>query len=114
MVWRNQVPSQWGTSRERRDWEIATTRRNFRTLARNITSNFHATTPLDLHPHAIMEDTIMLEASQGLFEEQSFTIIPNGLSDHDLDEVCDASEIHTSTTDAFDSYENKLPANMAL
>jgi hypothetical protein len=55
----------------------------------------------------------MLEGSQGLFEEQSFTIIPHGLSDRDLDEVCDASKIYPSTTDVFYSYENRLTANTA-
>jgi hypothetical protein len=60
-----------------------------------------------------MEDTTMLEGSQGLFEEQSFTIIPHGLSDRDLDEVCDASKIYPSTTDVFYSYENRLTANTA-
>jgi hypothetical protein len=35
----------------------------------------------------------MMEASQGLFGEQSFTIIPNGLSDDRLEKVCDAPRI---------------------
>jgi hypothetical protein len=38
-----------------------------------------------------MEDTTMLEGSQGLFEEASFAIIPNGISEDRLEEVCDAS-----------------------
>jgi hypothetical protein len=42
-----------------------------------------------------------MEASQGLFEEQSFTIIPNGLSDERLEKVCDAPGMERSTTDAF-------------
>ena len=33
----------------------------------------------------------MMEASQGLFDEQKFTIIPNGVSEDQLDEVRDAS-----------------------
>jgi hypothetical protein len=41
-----------------------------------------------------MEDSTMLEASQGLFEGQHFTIIPNGLSDDRLDEVCHASKMY--------------------
>lgn len=65
----------------------------------------------NLHSNAIMEDTTMLEGSQGLFEEQSFTIIPNGLSDHDLDQVCDASKMCRKTTDAFYSYENRSSAS---
>jgi hypothetical protein len=55
-----------------------------------------------------MEDSTMMEASQGLFEEQSFTIIPNGLSDDRLDKVCDAPNIYTSITDACCSCANKL------
>jgi hypothetical protein len=38
-----------------------------------------------------MEDASMLEGSQGLFEEISFTIYPNGLSEDRLREVRDAS-----------------------
>ncbi|KAL5116771.1 regulator of Ty1 Transposition [Pleosporales sp. CAS-2024a] len=34
-----------------------------------------------------MEDTTMMEGSQGLFEEQRFTIIPHGLSDGQLDKL---------------------------
>jgi hypothetical protein len=49
----------------------------------------------------------MMEASQGLFEEQSFTIIPNGLSDDRLDKVCDASRMERSTTDAFYSFASR-------
>jgi hypothetical protein len=60
-----------------------------------------------------MEDSTMMEASQGLFEEQSFTIIPNGLSDDRLDKVCDAPSMRTSTTDAFCSCANKLPLSTA-
>lgn len=47
----------------------------------------------------------MMEGSQGLFEEQSFIIIPSGLSDSQLDKVCDASRTFEDTTDAFCSYE---------
>jgi hypothetical protein len=49
----------------------------------------------------------MMEGSQGLFEEQSFTIIPNGLADKELDKVCDASRLCGSATDAFHSCEKK-------
>jgi hypothetical protein len=56
-----------------------------------------------------MEDTTMMEASQGLFEEQSFTIIPNGLSDDRLDKVCDASNMAKVTTDACYSCASKSP-----
>jgi hypothetical protein len=38
----------------------------------------------------MMEDSTMMEASQGLFEEHSFTIIPNGLPEESLDKVRDA------------------------
>ena len=34
-----------------------------------------------------MEDTAMLEGSQGLFEELTFTIIPNGISEERLKKV---------------------------
>lgn len=40
-----------------------------------------------------MEDTTMLEGSQGLFEELSFTIYPNGLSEDRLHEVRVASQL---------------------
>ena len=39
-----------------------------------------------------MEDTTMLEGSQGLFEELNFTIYPNGLSEERMRQVCDASD----------------------
>jgi len=38
-----------------------------------------------------MEDSTMMDASQGLFEEHIFTVIPNGIPEDDLDKVCDAS-----------------------
>jgi hypothetical protein len=40
-----------------------------------------------------MDDTIMPEGSQGLFEENIFTIIPNGLTKDGVVKVCDAFEM---------------------
>jgi hypothetical protein len=40
---------------------------------------------------AAMEDTTMLDGSQGPFEELTFTIIPNGLSEDRMRQVRDAS-----------------------
>ena len=40
-----------------------------------------------------MDDTAMLEGTQGLFDEYSFTIIPNGLSEDGLAKVRDAPNI---------------------
>lgn len=37
-----------------------------------------------------MEDITMLEGSQGLFEELTFTLIPNGLSEERMRQVRDA------------------------
>lgn len=48
-----------------------------------------------------------MEASQGLFDDQKFTIIPNGISDTQLDEVCDASGKIISTINALDSCADK-------
>lgn len=50
----------------------------------------------------------MMEASQGLFDEQKFIIIPNGISDDQLDEVCDASGTEGSSTNANISCADKL------
>ena len=47
-----------------------------------------------------MEDTTMLDGSQGLFEELSFTIYQNGLSEDRLREVRDASQFDIHVTDA--------------
>lgn len=51
--------------------------------AHQLTHATHAT-PTSI---AVMEDVTMLEGSQGLFEELSFTIIPNGLSEERLNKV---------------------------
>jgi hypothetical protein len=74
----------------------------------------HTIAPTTPHPlDSTMEDTTMLEASQGLFEEQSFTIIPNGISEDRLDQVCDASRLGRIGIDAFYSCANKLLASAA-
>jgi hypothetical protein len=70
----------------------------------------HALPPCNTHYSTLvvtMEDTTMMEASQGLFEEQSFTIIPNGLSDDRLEKVCDAPRMERSIADAFYSSASK-------
>lgn len=53
----------------------------------------------------------MMEGSQALFEEQSFIIIPSGLSDSQLDKVCDVSRTLRNITDAFCSCEKRSPAS---
>jgi hypothetical protein len=45
-----------------------------------------------------MEDTTMLEGSQGLFAELSFTIFPNGMSEDRISQVRDASDRLGSVT----------------
>lgn len=61
-----------------------------------------------------MEDSTMMDASQGLFEEQSFTIIPNGIPEDGLNRVCDASRTSEGIIDAFYSCANKLLQRVAL
>ncbi|KAF2833518.1 hypothetical protein CC86DRAFT_365393 [Ophiobolus disseminans] len=49
-----------------------------------------------------MEDSTMMEASQGLFEEHSFTIIPNGLSEDSLDKLREQIAAEHGTIIPFD------------
>jgi hypothetical protein len=76
--------------RDARKARLATTHPRSRFRSYHLTSTPRNTLPTVLDPHAIMEDRTMMEASQGLFEEHSFTIIPNGLPEESLDKVRDA------------------------
>jgi hypothetical protein len=67
------------------------------------------TRPTTLALHAAMEDSTMMDASQGLFEEQSFTLIPNGIPEDGLDKVCDAPRTSEGIIDALYSCANRSP-----
>jgi len=55
----------------------------------------------------------MLDGSQGLFEELSFTIYPNGLSEDRLREVRDASKYDRHVTDALHRLNMPYPMRAA-
>ncbi|CAO2650493.1 Nn.00g017850.m01.CDS01 [Neocucurbitaria sp. VM-36] len=55
-----------------------------------------------------MEDTTMLEAAQGLFEELSFTIIPNGLSEERLKKIETDITAANGTIIPFDATKGRI------
>ncbi|KAJ4326081.1 regulator of Ty1 Transposition [Neodidymelliopsis sp. IMI 364377] len=55
-----------------------------------------------------MEDTTMLEGSQGLFEEFNFTIIPNGLSEDRLRQLQDDIAAANGTIIPFDTSKGRI------